>query len=200
MRLLSLYDSYEFIPVYNFYRASETDDLRYLLRLKRYDRLPNVDMSKHNETWEKILEEHRKITGDNNYLTIFYKICEYHQILNKYNNLSNMLFTLNYRPNKGYIQDLKENGYHISIKSDKEYRETLNVAKHRIENLCSKMEIVEHEIEQMTKGQKNESYHDLVAAVRIEAGVIDIHNTTMPEFVFIINNLKKRVKNARDNK
>lgn len=48
------YKTFEMIPIYNFRKVKETKDLRYLLKLKDYEYLPNINTKYLEKVWEDI--------------------------------------------------------------------------------------------------------------------------------------------------
>jgi hypothetical protein len=183
-----LYASIETLPVRNFYKCVETEDLRWLIKGIDYDHLPVCEVDP--VAWDHIWAEFVELSADRDYQIYFETSRKYYRILNHYETLKAEIFTLYFRYNKEYEEDLKAEGITLNIDSRPRYLESLDVAVHRIESLHTKIKLLEKELESKIKKTVRVEFLDLVNMVEQYRGIpIDIDRMSIKQFVLLINKI-----------
>jgi hypothetical protein len=183
-----LYASIETLPVRNFYKCVETEDLRWLIKGIDYDHLPVCEVDP--VAWDHIWAEFVELSADRDYQIYFETSRKYYRILNHYETLKAEIFTLYFRYNKEYEEDLKAEGITLNIDSRPRYLESLDAAVHRIESLRTKIKLLEKELEGRTKQTVRVEFLDLVNMVEQYRGIpIDIDRMPIKQFVLLINRI-----------
>ncbi|GAG30455.1 unnamed protein product, partial [marine sediment metagenome] len=90
----------------------EKSDYRYLCIADNYDFKFNKDLS---ELWEILLHEYSELEGNDRILEKFDAFKELHQLVATYDIINAMIYSLHYKYNKGYIDDLAMFGYKVEI-------------------------------------------------------------------------------------
>lgn len=66
------YRSIDYLPIFNFFKIIETDDKRYLIKLRDYELLPDkVDLNVLNKLWDDIESEYSKAEDSNSAIIQF---------------------------------------------------------------------------------------------------------------------------------
>lgn len=79
MEQLKIYKSLDKLPIYNYFKISETGDLKYLYITENYEEIEINDLNELQITWENIFSQHKKINLDlqNKYFDCFSNLFEY---------------------------------------------------------------------------------------------------------------------------
>ena len=109
---MKYYKSCETLPLKNFFKIIEENDFKYLVIADDYDFELKNDLS---DLWGKITVEFVELGGDEDILSGFNAYKEIHQLIYTYEILQAMIFSLHYRYNQQYIEDLAMFGYHVQI-------------------------------------------------------------------------------------
>ena len=55
---VDFYKSIDFLPIFNFFKVIETNDYRYILKLKDYEKLPKrINLSELETAWNKMYND-----------------------------------------------------------------------------------------------------------------------------------------------
>lgn len=177
------YRSIEFLPIIWFFKTLETGDLRYLLKLKDYEILPDrVNLEPLKIVWSKIESDYGK-EEDSNSSIIQYTLAksihkmelEYLMLWNIYN-----LMAIDHEGNEAK-KILKYAGLDLT---PKQIEKKLKTLKNKI-NL--KRESIK---DQSLDNEKIEFYRVIDEIENIRGRSIDIYTTTVKQYIAIKKNIK----------
>jgi len=112
---MQYYKSCDDLPLKIFFKIVETGNLKHLVISNSYDFTIKKDLP---QLWESILIHYAKISGDPDILTKFESFKELYQLIATYDIINAMIYTLYYRYNKQYIDELEMFGYLVTIKNN----------------------------------------------------------------------------------
>jgi len=187
---LKWYASIEFLPVRNFYKILDTEDLRWLLKGVDYEMLPKIDFSL-DEVWTNIWEEFLELSKDRDYKIYFDGLRRLAKTENLYELLKAECFTLYFRYNQQYADDLLKEGITLNINSRSEYLESLDLAITRLNKFKTQITLLDKELKaRVPKGKTN--FEDLVFFVEVYQGFpINIDTLSIKRFVLMLNKIKE---------
>lgn len=184
------YTSTEFLPVRNFYKCVDTGDLRWILRGIDYENLPEctLDLS---STWDKIWEEFIEVSKDRDYQIYFEAVRKRALLEFRYEYLKAEIYTLYFRFNQEYADDLSREGVILNLESREAYVESLKAGTYKLKSFETKIELLRLEIEAKTKGKGPSNFEDLVDSVEQYRGQpIDIDTLSIKRFILMLNKIK----------
>jgi len=191
------YKSAKFCPVWNYEMVIENNDLRYLLKLKDYEYLPEYEQIELQEHWENICNEYAELqgssAGENDVVLSLQKAAIQYRVKHDYvMNLLNIL-AVNYA-DKEVLDDLKKAGYKIIIQ--KSIPEQIENIRARIKQFISMAEMKEHEAKELQEQNDNGNVSTFSIADIIsdyKKRTIDLKKVTLTDWVIIIDNYKKAI-------
>jgi hypothetical protein len=187
---LKFYTSIDFLPIRNFYMVVETGDHRWLLKGVDYEHLPEYEVPP--EIWENIWYQFVEISNDRDYQIYFETLRKYLKVQNRYETLKAELFTLYFRFNQSYADDLAEEGIAIDMTDREKYLESINVGVNRIENLNTKIQLLAKELEARTKAHVKSNFMETVYSVEAFQGFpINIDRVSIKMFITMLNKIKQ---------
>jgi hypothetical protein len=194
-KFYKVYKTLDFIPVGCFFKILETEDLRYLFRLKNYETLPTITYQP-KEIWTKMYNEFLSLSGG---FSMFGYISDYANIVNKkelFLRLKHAAFLLSIKEDKELIEIVKQCGYKFDYTHEVEYSEALLNLNRQLIGLSK---IIEKKSDEFVKKYKKNSkpidiYEILSNFEQYKQRRIDPWTTTMREFITIQKNYKDWVK------
>lgn len=185
------YTTIDFLPVRNFYMVVETSDKRWLLKGIDYENLPECKIDL-DLAWEKIWAEFITISKDRDYQIYFETIRKLAVMESKYEYLKAEIYTLYYRFNQTYADDLAREGITLCLDSREKYIDSLNVAAQRITSYDTKIALLKKELEARSNIKGKDRFEDLVDAVeRYRGQPIDIDTLSIKRFILMLNKIKE---------
>lgn len=109
---MKYYKTCDTLPLRNFFKVFETKNLKYLVVCEDYDFEFNDDIS---DIWDAILIELNELDKSSNALNSFNNYKEMYQLAATFDIIQAMIYTLFYRYNKQYIDELSMFGYHVKV-------------------------------------------------------------------------------------
>lgn len=182
-RQINIYKSLDFIPVYNYYKTVETNDLRYLLKLNDYEALPEIDMSKYRDVWDKIVDDVQQVAIDNDKGSkiIFEKRRDLLALQIDYALTQQLISILSFIKDDDCIKMLAEHGFRIN--KNKDYYKELKRVKKQSQILKTKIEIKEEDLRNATKGGSSDAWKEIEAICNYNKQDIDIHRMPMRRYL-----------------
>lgn len=180
----NVYSSINFLPVWNFYQVIETQDTRYLLKLKDYEVLPETDY-RPDHVWSSICEQYFKECVGTKYFqyrTFRTKILE---LRNKFLLLSNAIYALSVVKDEQMVELIRGLGYRFDDSSDDAYKNSLISLSQQLKGLKKAIELKEKEYEtQFTNKEKQGDLYDIVGALeQWKQFKIDVFSLTVKQFI-----------------
>ncbi len=185
-----VYKSINTLPVWNFFRITETGDLRYLIKKQDYD---NLGSSKNglDKIWTNILDQFYKEDGSNVQEIYCKDLKKIHELEIKYTILYNLYFVFNFslNPPKEAHDTLKK----LNIDENK-IKKALNQTKNDLQLKRKDFENSHKEGEQKTNFEQVKDHVE-----KYKGFYIDPHKLTVKEWINILKNIKEN-GNERSNK
>jgi len=200
-RKYKTFESLEFISVWNFFKVIETNDLRYIFKLKTYSSLPNIKYTPINE-WLKLQDDYSKSLADKS--LYLYQIARnelYHLRVN-YFILTYAIPVLFTKENIEIIELIRKRGYKFNYSNEQEYLDIIMNLRSQCIGLGKKIEFKSSEIEEKYKSKevnKVDIYKVIGILETYKGRKIDIFTTSMKEFVTIQNGYKEWAKAQEEN-
>jgi len=195
---LNIYRSIDFLPVRNFYMIVETGDYRWLLKGIDYDNMPAVKQDL-TEVWENIWQQFIEVSNDREWAIYYDNVRKLAQLESQYHIQRAMIFYLCFRPKKEYIEALKEQKIKIDFSSAEAYKDSLEAASRKVENLKTKIELLQKEQESKANRGESGDFTDLVYTVeRFQGFPVDIDKLSIRRFVRMLNQIKKENGKRKD--
>jgi hypothetical protein len=188
--LLKWYTTTDYLPVRNFYKITETGDLRWLLKDIDYERMPEltVDLS---DVWDQIFNDFIALSKDKDYEFYLENLRKLAKTENKYETLKSELFTLYFRYNKEYADDLEAENITLNLTTREDYLKSLDVAARRLDQYLTKIKLLEKELK-AREVKSDVQFEDLVFIVeRYQGFPLDIDKISIKRFVLILNRIKE---------
>src|SRR6056297_3173200 len=172
------YTTIDFLPLFNFFKILETNDLRYLLKLKDYETLPNIHFEL-NKEWNDIQSQYEQADNSNNSIITFTQSKSLQKLHNEYLVLWNLNNLLLIAPEH---EKTKEMLNYVGIKSNK--------VEKKLKVLRNKIEIKNKDFE---KPHKKIDFMKIIDEIEdIKGREIDIYKTTVRKYIAIKQNIHGR--------
>ena len=187
------YKSIDYLPLFNFFMVHKKNDLRYILKLEEYETLPdNIDLKELEKPWEDILIQYQEEEDSNastikfiQAKTIFNLESEYLVLWNIYNLLTTI------PENKEIRQIKKEAGLEGK---DAEW------IKKKLKALNNQILIKRKDIEKDEPKNKTFDFYRIIDEIESFKGYqINMHKTTVSQYIAIKKNIKAKQANGRQN-
>jgi hypothetical protein len=187
---LRWYTTTDYLPVRNFYKVTETGDLRWLLKGIDYEQMPDVTIDL-TEVWDQIFNEFVALSKDRDYELYLDNLRKLAKTENKYETLKSELFTLYFRYNKEYADDLEAENITLNLTTREYYLKSLDVAARRLDQYLTKIKLLEKELK-AREVKSDVQFEDLVFMVeRYQGFPLDIDKVSIKRFVLILNRIKE---------
>lgn len=189
-KLFKVYTSIDFLPVWNFYQVMESNDTRYLFKLKDYERLP-VTFYRPDAVWSGICEQYFKESVGAKYFQ--YRTYRLHilQLRNKFLILSNSIYALSLVKDHELIEAVRKLGYRFDDSSEDNYANSIISLNQQLKGLKKIIELKEKEYSDhfLSKGKMQDVY-DLIGAIeQLKGFKLDPFTLTVRQFL----NYQKRL-------
>lgn len=190
-----LYTSVNRLPLTRFFDILNTNDYRYLLKLKNYDNLPKIKMDL-SEIWANIYEDFLIKSDNKEYKYRFNQRKNIDLLIVEYEQLRYSLWVAGLKYDEDILKFLKSKGINIDYK---DYKGSFEKGKSKFKSLEYKIKFKRKEFEENNSSIKNEStYEQIIDDIEKYKGhQIDIEKTTVLQFITYLNGLKKQIENAR---
>lgn len=153
------------------------------------------------EEWESIIEVNSDLTGQMEFSTYKDLLIGYGQLVAQYNIDKGLLMKLCFQVDDSTIEELRERGYVIDIAGAAVYAQTLADALIRSNNLVTRIEMKQKELERFHDSvniERKVTYEELVAQLNAALGFSVNDNITLAAFNEYQKILKRR--NAKANR
>lgn len=202
------YLGYDSIPVYNFYKISETTDFRWFY--KRYDgfnikELEDAVLLDLAIRFKQIFVDRIEYLDDIKTKEYYRKLIEVSNTEMKYTRMQNTLNTLKEIPFKSeyfikYVEDLKEDGLKFGepvIESQQEVY--LKLMQSKVKGFKTKLGALKLEYKDVLEPKKEKVKQDLIKEKIVLKEVlpeqdIDIHKTTLKEWDALVKRAGEKAK------
>ena len=188
------YRSIDFLILFNFFKLIETNDYRYLLKLKDYEILPEVSeklKKKLELTWLDIQNQYSK-ADDSNYQVINYVQSKGLQKLQiEYLMLWNLYNLMAVAPEHENVKKL--------LKYANLEKETIKSIEKKLKGLKNRIAIKQKDFEK-PENEKKVDYNQIIDQIEdIKGRSIDLFKTTVRQYIAIRKNIKngKQQDNAK---
>lgn len=183
---IGFYRSLDFVKVWNFYKAEETGDYRYLLKLDDYEVLPKYsNMLELTKVFEGLKMEALQISIDKDRKSnnIFRKQKQVQELENDYNIIQLIIDILSLDKDEKYIKYIADNGYRIDIKKDY-YKELKRISKSS-KSMLNKINILNNDIKELTKTSQvtTTAWDEIESIGAYLKEDIDIHKMSMTMYL-----------------
>lgn len=186
------YKTCDTLPLKNFFKVMEMSDYKYLIITDDYEGIEcKKDLS---ELWETILHEYSEIEGNGKILEKFDAFKELHQLAATFDIINAMIYSLYYRYNKQYIDDLAMFGYKIEIVDNCITEKSLQTCSQMARSILNDIDEVKRTInpDDEPKGTKNLFYKAIAWVIKGYGNLED--NITVAKYVALKNHLNKLIK------
>lgn len=194
------YKSCGSLPVFNFYKILNTEDLSYLVRDHDVDDEPIVfteeELVELSSIWFEITSEYNELFGEkintNNYVII----AQISQMAQELEIVSTMLSLYSVKPSEKLKMALKEWKYDV---------EDMDKCKKKLDSLKFRMEFTAEknkalfERDEKDKGKKYKLYDDVVRLENSMGITIDVHKTVLEKWAALILKNDELIKAQRKN-
>jgi len=199
---LRYYKSIDFLPMWNYYKTQETEDLRYLLKLDDYESLPDVDESIFNEIWQEITYQVIDFNNetDRRSKRIFDKRKEIAMLNAKHKTIKMLLSALAHGPNESLMKDLADLGYRF-VKNRPFELEWTRINK-QSDGLLTQLKIKEADYNDMIPKGNNVVIESVIDSISdYKNRDINPHDITIKTWLVMCNKVnleisKKQMKNG----
>ena len=170
----------------------EKSDYKYLIITDDYEGIEcKKDLS---ELWETILHEYSELEGNGKILEKFDAFKELHQLAATYDIINAMIYSLYYRYNKQYIDELAMFGYKIEIIDNCITQKSLQTCSQMARSILNDIDEVKRTInpDDEPKETKNLFYKAIAWLIKGYGNLED--NITVAKYVALKNHLNKLIK------
>ena len=140
---MKYYKTCETLPLRNFFKVSETKDLKYLAICEDYDFELEEDIS---EIWDAIMIELNKLDKSSGALDSFQNYKELYQLAATFDIIQAMIYTLFFRYNKQYIDELSMFGYNVKVIDGMIDIDSLERCKQMSRSILNDMEAIKKQL------------------------------------------------------
>lgn len=199
------YKSIEFLPFWNYYKVSENNDHRYLLKLDDYEELPEIEIDL-SDIWENICFEIADINKDTDIKSkLLFDTRKNISVLElRYYHIKTILSALSHGYDEELIEELKNNGFRIDKNKDFQ-NEWIRINK-QSENLKTKLEIKKKDyVDMLPKSDNSTHIESIIQSIEryynYSTGTINPHKITTKNWFIMLNKViqeshKRSMKNG----
>ncbi len=186
---MKYYKSCETLPLKNFFKIIEENNFKYLVISDDYDFDLKTDLS---ELWGKITIEFVELGGDKEILSGFNAYKEIHQLIYTYEILQAMIFSLHYRYNQQYIEDLAMFGYNVQITNNIIVLASLKECAQRSRAILNDIDEIKNGLPKDVSKSKN-SFYEVLAWLIKGYGNLE-ENISVAKFIGLKTLLNSTIK------
>lgn len=186
---LERYDHPDNLPAERFFKILESNDLRYLLKVKK---LPEYTPADLEFIWENIIKEYERITKDNSFTNRLQDLLDDAREINSLIRLR-ALFSLMRMGEESILEDLKEYGFNFSVINP----DNTNKVRNKILR-----EITKLEVQFMRNKAENDSQEpfNFLKVLQQLSNVFHRNvdrNISLTEWIFLIREAKEYIKHGK---
>jgi hypothetical protein len=196
---VKLYNSIDTIPVYNFFKIYETNDLRYLAKISDIQDIKYINVEKCKLLWDKLQEDYLTLVKDNSFQ--YFRLLQYDVMLMrlKFNILklvSDVIVVKDLDPM--LVNYLKLNGIKYINNRETDSKEI----RKKLQQLHLKILIKENELKALNENenensQDNDIYKIISALEDWKKFNIDITTLSLKKFVVYCQEFEEYCKNIK---
>ena len=181
------------MPIFNFFKSIETEDLRYLIKLKDYEILPKrVDLTRLQKVWEQINIQYQEAEDNNSSVIYYVQMKSLHKMKLEYLMLYNIYNLLAVAPNSKEAKNaLKYAGL-----QDKGFK----WIEKRLKTLINKIKLKEADLKGKESEKKVDFFRILDEIEDIKGRTINPFTTTVRQYIAIKKNLKRKKSGKRQDR
>lgn len=192
---MQYYDSCKTLLLRIFFEISETGNLELLI----IDDDAKVDKKILVETWENIVIEYAKIDGNHQVQDVMDKGDELYRQAALYCEIKAMLLYLVGAHKQEYVDRLNELGYNIETKSREDLIKSIQRNDRRANNISTRMQIIQKEIESYSEGGKKSSFDAAMSFLGLNLPHTPDENITVSRFLAYKKQINERNTAKRAN-
>ncbi len=183
-----VYDSCKVLLLKTFFEITETGNLELLI-------IDNAKVDKKIliETWEDIIVEYTEIDGNQQVKDVMDKGDELYRQAALYCEIKAMLLYLAGASKQEYVDRLAELGYNIDTSSRINKRKSIQKNDKRANNISTRMQIIQKEIESYSTGKKS-SFDSAMSFLGIHLPHMPDENMTVSRFLAYKKRINERNK------
>ena len=184
---MKFYDSCKVLLLRIFFEIAETGNVELLI-------IDNAKVDKKDlvETWENILIEYAEIDGNQQAQDVMEKGNELYRQAAKYCEIKGMLLYLVGADRQEYVDRLNELGYNIDTSYIIAKRESIQKNDRRANNISTRMQIIQKEIETYSKGGKKSSFDAAMSFLGMNLPHVPDENITVGRFLAYKKQINER--------
>ena len=173
-----IYDSCKVLLLRIFFEIIETGNVELLI-------IDNATVAKKIlvETWESIIEEYAKLDGNQQVQDVMEKGDELYRQAALYCEIKGMLLYLVGAYKQEYIERLSELGYNVDDSSRISRRKSIQQCDRRANNISTRMQIIQKEIESYSEGGKKSSFDAAMSFLGMHLPHLPDENITVSRFL-----------------
>lgn len=189
--------SIEFVPMWNYYKALELNDSRYLLKLSDYEVMPDINTNKLDNIFDDIKFDIQDLDAELSSKSkhLFDKQKSISLLELKYFRTQTILCHLRYEKDNDSINELADLGYRIDLKKD--YAKELNRVYKQTQMILTKTKIEHELIKDLTPKSVNSKidiYSEIESIERYRKLPIDPFKMPMKQWINIRHKVIKEVE------
>ena len=187
---MKYYKTCDVLPLKNFFKVIENNDYKYLVISEDYDFEFKKDLS---ELWGSILHEYSELEGNNHILDKFDAFKEIHQLAVTYDIINTMIYSLHYRYNKSYIDDLAMFGYKVKIINNCITIASLETCSQMARSILNEIHDLKKVIDPEEKTDNKNLFYKCMAWLIKGYGNLE-DNITVSKYIALKNHLNKTIR------
>ena len=200
---LRYYRSIDFLPIGCFNKASETGDLRYLLKLKDYEELPEYNTEGLQEVWEDIREEYieHSVMQNKKAESILELEHSIFVLKARYSYLNTLIYltSIDVEGREKHLKELKSKGIIIEYKDEEDFKKKLELESKKTGTIITKIKTKQKELERLTKKDKSVVFEDMLDILEQYKGYnINIWKLSVKRWLSLLKNFEKHNKRIKD--
>lgn len=197
------------LPIYNFFKIKETNDLSYLYL--DFDEYNEVEVEeKMKDVWESLLEEYSNLTGDNSTIRYYDLIREIIALESRFDVVNTLLQMINIGGMSremliSYSKALKVWKYNLNV--DKPLKDEIAKLIKQLKQSKNKIRLKLEEKKEIEKSNEGESMSLVEQQVAIEDALdkneVNLKTTTVAKWLAMIKKIKlkqEQLKKAKNGK
>jgi len=194
---IDFYKSLDFIFVWNYYKAEETGDLRYLLKLDDYECLPEYNTDELEDVWDDLRTQANQMAIDKDKESEFRfnKVKLIAEQSNDYEIIQLTIVLLALDKDEKYINQLVKYGYRIDEKKD--YYKELERIKKQSQIRRTKISVLENDLKILNKSSNSKltAWDEIEAVGSYLKQDIDVHKMNMS--MYLIKKYRAKSETAK---
>jgi hypothetical protein len=145
------HQSIDTLPIACFFKIIETGDLRYLLRLQDYSKLPENIYDLHKE-WLMFKKQYAQETKDIGFILVNDIQIDIYILIGRYTFIKNAIVALAIKEDQEIINIVRK-WYKFEYHNQDEYYNAIINLQHQLEGIRKRIQLKQHEIIKLTKGE-----------------------------------------------